>query len=130
MKKNESRPQTESQIQKDCVRWFRERYKEIDPLFFAVANGGRRNAWTAKIMKEEGVRSGVADLILLIPRHGFASLCIEMKTPDGRQSDSQKEFERMATEYKNKYVVCHSLTEFQRVCLWYIEDKKDELFNP
>ena len=46
------KPQSESQIQKDCVKWFRSRYQEIEPLFFAVANGGARNAWTAKIMKD------------------------------------------------------------------------------
>lgn len=126
MKKDVNKPQTESQIQKDCVRWFRERYPSIEPLFFSVANGGARNAWTAKIMKDEGVRAGVADLILLVPCQGYASLCIEMKTPDGKQSDSQKTFERLATEYKSKYVVCHSLPEFQKVVMWYVENKDVE----
>lgn len=126
MKKASTKPQTESQIQKDCVRWFRARYEQLNPLFFAVPNGGARNAWTAKIMKDEGVRAGVADLILLIPKHGYASLLIEMKTPDGKQQDSQKEFERVATEFKNKYVVCRSLSDFQKVVMWYIEDKEVE----
>lgn len=27
------KPQTESQIQKDCVKWFREKYPTIEPLF-------------------------------------------------------------------------------------------------
>lgn len=126
MSKQSSRPQTESQIQKDCVRWFRERYDTIEPLFFAVGNGAKRNVWTAKILKDEGVRAGVADLILLIPRHGYASLCIEMKTPDGKQSESQREFERLATMFKSKYVVCRSLPEFQKVMMWYVEDKDVE----
>ena len=64
------KPQTESQIQKDCVKWFREKYPTIEPLFFAVPNGGARNAWTAKIMKDEGVRKGMEDLIELIQRTG------------------------------------------------------------
>lgn len=123
MKKESTNPQTESQIQKDCVRWFRERYESIEPLFFAVGNGGARNVWTAKIMKDEGVRAGVADLILLIPRHGYSCLCIEMKTPDGKQSDSQKTFERLLTQYKGKYVVCRSLPDFQRVVMEYVENK-------
>lgn len=123
MKKDEHKPQTESQIQKDCVKWFRQRYDTIEPLFFSVANGGARNVWTAKIMKDEGVRAGVADLVLLIPRHGYSCLCIEMKTPDGKQSDSQKVFERLLTEYKGKYVVCRSLPEFQKVVMEYLEDK-------
>ena len=106
------RPKTESQIQKECVKWFREHYPAIEPLFFAVPNGGVRNAWTAKIMKDEGIRKGVADLILLLPRSGYASLCIEMKKPGGEQSDSQKEFQRVAEKAKNRYVICHSLDEF------------------
>ena len=126
MKKASTKPQTESQIQKDFVRWFRARYESIEPLFFAVGNGGARNVWTAKIMKDEGVRAGVADLILLIPRHGFAGLLVEMKTPDGKQSDSQKTFERLATQYKYKYVVVRDLPTFQQLMMWYIEDKEEE----
>lgn len=126
MKKASTKPQTESQIQKDCVAWFRHRYESIEPLFFSVANGGARNAWTAKIMKDEGVRAGVSDLILLIPRHGFAALLVEMKTSDGKQSDSQKTFEKLATQYRYKYVVVRDLTTFQQLMLWYIEDKAEE----
>lgn len=115
------KPLTESQIQKECVAWFRRTYPNIEQLFFAVPNGGARNAWTAKIMKDEGVRSGVADLILQVPIGGYASLCIEMKTPKGKQSKRQKEYERKAKEMKNKYVVCHSLEEFQKTVTEYIK---------
>lgn len=114
------KPQTESQIQKDCVKWFREQYKAIEPLFFAVPNGGARNAWTAKIMKDEGVRAGVADLVLLLPRSGYASLCIEMKKPGGVQSDSQKVFQKIAEKARNKYVVCYSFDEFVKAVREYI----------
>ena len=108
------KPLTESQIQKQCVEWFRKTYPSIEPLFFAVPNGGARNAWTAKIMKDEGVRAGVADLILQVPCGGYASLAIEMKTPVGKQSDAQKKYERLLKKMKSQYVVCHSLEEFQR----------------
>lgn len=114
------KPLTESQIQKQCVEWFRKNYPSIEPLFFAVPNGGARNAWTAKIMRDEGVRSGVADLILQIPIGGYASLAIEMKTPVGKQSQSQKAYEKLAKRMKNKYVVCHSLDEFQKAVREYI----------
>ncbi|MBD9092101.1 MULTISPECIES: VRR-NUC domain-containing protein [Bacteroides] len=114
------KPQTESQIQKDCVRWFRQVYPAIEPLFFAVPNGGARNAWTAKIMKDEGVRAGVADLLLLLPRSGYAFLCIEMKKPGGMQSESQQVFQRLVERVKGKYVLCHSLEEFVKEIRGYI----------
>ena len=79
---------------------------------FAVPNGGRRDAKSGARMKYEGVVKGVADLILLIPKKGYASLCIEMKTLKGVQSDNQKGWQREAEKYRNRYVVCHSLQEF------------------
>lgn len=45
----------ESQIQKDCVTWFRLQYPKIGRLLFAVPNGGARNAKEAAIMKGEGL---------------------------------------------------------------------------
>ena len=74
-------------------------------------------------MKDEGVRAGVSDLILLIPRHGYAGLLIETKTPDGKQSDTQIVFQRLATEYKYLYVIVRDLPTFQQLMMWYIEDK-------
>lgn len=121
-----NKPMTESQIQKGFVRWFRGRYTEIEPLFFAVSNGGARNAWTAKILKDEGVRAGVSDLILLIPKHGYAGLLIETKKPDGSQSDSQKEFERLATKFKYLYVIVRNQEDFERLMMWYIENKGEK----
>ena len=115
------RPPSERQIQIRCVSWFRARYPEASKVFFSVPNGSFRNAWTAKNLKDEGALSGVADLILLVPRHGYAALCIEMKKPGGKQSDSQKAFQEAARAFKNKYVVCYSLEEFQAIVADYLE---------
>ena len=41
--------------------------------------------------KAEGLVAGVSDLILLVSRGGFGALCIELKTPKGRQSAAQKD---------------------------------------
>ena len=65
-------------------------------------------------MKEEGARAGVADLILLVPKGGYASLCIEMKTAKGKQSAAQVAFMELARKMCNKYVVCRSFDEFQK----------------
>lgn len=115
------KPLTERQIQIKCVSWFRLRYPEASRVFMAIPNGSARNPWTAKNLKDEGVLSGAPDLVLLVPRHGYASLCIEMKKAGGRQSESQKTFQEAAKEFKNKYVVCYSFDEFQRVVEDYLE---------
>jgi hypothetical protein len=51
---------------------------------------------------------------------------LEMKTPDGKQSDSQKEFEKLATKYKYLYCVVRDLPIFQQLMMWYIEDKGEK----
>lgn len=115
------KPPSERQIQIQCVSWFRMRYPEASKVFLAIPNGSARNPWTAKNLKDEGVLSGAPDLILLVPRHGYACLCIEMKKPKGVQSASQKAFQEAVKAFKGKYVICYSVEEFQRVCEEYLE---------
>jgi hypothetical protein len=97
------------------------RYPECAGVFMAIPNGSARNPWTAKNLKDEGVLSGAPDLLLLVPRHGFAGLCIEMKKPGGKLSDSQKAFKKAVERFKYKYVVCYSVDEFKAVTADYLE---------
>ena len=77
---------------------------------------------TGAKLKAEGALAGVADLILLIPKNGYASLCIEMKTPDGIQRDSQKLWQKEVEAVGNKYVICRSLDDFIREIEEYLND--------
>lgn len=63
-------PLSESQIQHDCLVWFRLQYPKLARMLFAVPNGGKRDTKTGARMKYEGAVRGVADLILLIPKKG------------------------------------------------------------
>lgn len=110
--KKQTTPQSESQLQHSCLEWFRLQYPSLSMMMFAVPNGGKRDAKTGAQMKYEGCIRGVADLILLVPKKGYASLCIEMKTPKGVQSEHQRTWQREAEKYRNRYVVCRSLDEF------------------
>lgn len=104
----------EHSIQCACVKWFRMQFSMLSERLFAVPNGGHRNKITAAKLKEEGVVAGVADLILLVPSNGFGALLIEMKTPKGKQSQTQKAWQKAVTardEYK--YVVCHGFDDFR-----------------
>ena len=105
----------EHRIQCACVRWFNVQYPKLNGRLFAVPNGGRRDATTAAKLKAEGVVPGVADLVLLISNRDYGALLIEMKTPKGRQSDSQKKWEKtVCANAEYKYVVCRSLDDFIR----------------
>lgn len=105
----------EHRIQVSCVRWFRLKYPHLFARLFAVPNGGRRDGVTGARLKAEGVLPGVADLILLVPNAKYHALLIEMKTPKGRQSDTQKWWEQeICADGEFKYVVCRSLDDFIR----------------
>ena len=135
-KERKPRRHEESRLQESCVTWFRLQYPKLALLLFAVPNGGKRTHRTivragrvityspeAKQMKKEGVTAGVADLILLKPSGGYASLCIEMKTTEkgSEQRESQKIWQQAAEEAGNKYVVCRTLEGFISVVNDYLK---------
>ena len=113
----------ESQLQRQCVAWFRLQYPEHAKLLFSVPNGVARSRVEAAIMKAEGVTAGVSDLIFLEPRGGYGALCIEMKREDksSRQSASQKEWQKAVEKAGNLYAVARSFEIFQAVVNEYMQ---------
>ena len=111
----------EHKIQTTCVKWFNITHHKLKGLLFAVPNGGRRDKVTAAKLKAEGVVAGVADLILLVPNKNHAALLIEMKTKTGKQSPSQKNWQKGLNPIY-KYVLCRSLEDFMREVNNYIND--------
>jgi len=80
-----------------------------DKLFFAIPNGGKRDKMEAIRLKRQGVKAGVTDTLLLIPKKGFSCLCLEFKTLSGTQSDDQKEFQRQIEMCGGKYEIVRSV---------------------
>lgn len=102
----------EDKLQAACLIWFRLQYPQLRMLLFAVPNGGSRNKVEAAKLKATGVTPGVADLIFLLPRQGYNNLLIEMKTPTGKQSPEQKDFQKQVEKAGALYVICRSLEQF------------------
>ena len=96
----------EHRLQVACVRWFKYQYPNIAHALFAVPNGGRRDVTTGAKLKAEGALAGVSDLILLKSNDKYGALLIEMKTPKGKQSQYQKQWEIDITKHNEyKYIV-------------------------
>lgn len=123
--KTRKRPSDEEhRIQCTCVRWFSLQYPQLDGRLFAVPNGGRRDAVTAAKLRAEGVVAGVADLILLKSNRDYGALLIEMKTTKGRQSESQKKWQKtVCFNEEYKYVVCRSFDDFKREVDGYLKNE-------
>jgi hypothetical protein len=102
----------EAEIQSEFFRVFPLLFPSIpNKLLFAVPNGGSRNVKEAANLKRQGVKSGVADVLLLVPSKQYAFLCLEFKTDKGKQSEHQEEFERQVNSVFGKYVVVRSVEE-------------------
>lgn len=109
----------ESRLQKQCVAWFRMQYPRLALLLFAVPNGGARNRVEAAIMNGEGVTAGVADVLLLYPSSGYHGLCVEFKTPKGRQQPTQQLWQQHVEQAGYRYEIVRSLDEFLRLVKHY-----------
>ena len=83
-----------------------------EALLFAIPNGGNRDAVTGAMLKAEGVRAGVPDLFLAVPRNEFGGMFIEMKKPKGgRVSRSQTDMLAALSSSGYKTSVCHGCEE-------------------
>lgn len=113
---------TEHDLQKRCMRWFDVVYPMFSPLMFAVPNAGRRTRSEAGMLKAEGMKAGVADIIFQIPNQHYSSLNIEMKTESksSRQTGAQRDYEEAILATGGKYVVCRTYEEFQTVVKEYV----------
>ena len=107
---------SEKQLQMVCVAEFRRLYPELanQGLLFHVPNETAGVSMTRPQLTATGVCNGVADLILLVPRHGYGCLCIELKTPVGVQRASQKAWMKAVMAVGQKYVVCRTVEDFIR----------------
>lgn len=112
----------EHRIQCECIRAFRYKYPKLRHNLFAIPNGGRRDKVTGAKLKAEGTLAGVSDLIFLKSNRFYGALLIEMKTPKGRQQETQKDWERKITADGYKYVVCRSVSEFMDEIEDYLKD--------
>lgn len=109
----------EHQIAVAFVTWWAYAHKAAGVdirLLHAIPNGGHRHAAVAGKMKAEGVRAGVADYFLAVPRGDFHGLYLELKSggpgiPRGKLSPEQKEFARLVSVQGYDFRVAHGTDE-------------------
>jgi len=85
--------------------------------FHAIPNGGARgdDDTTRKIrggnLKAEGVRMGIADTFLPVPRGGYAGLYIEMKKPGEKPTEAQLKFRDFVWSKGYGWMCCDTFTK-------------------
>lgn len=104
---------SESKIQQEIVIWYRNNNLNNNNIIFSVPNEGK-SAKEQMFKKATGLLSGVSDLIVL---HNGKTIFIECKDEKGKQSDKQKEFEKIVSLQGFKYFLVRSLEEFKNILL-------------
>jgi len=114
---------SESAQQISLFRWAElqsAKYPELN-LMFHIPNGGKRNITTAKRLKAEGVKAGVPDICLPVPKGIYHGLYIELKVNGNKATDNQNRWLAALTAQGYYCTVCYGWEEASEVILNYIK---------
>lgn len=90
-------------------------------LLYHIPNGGARSRATAGRLKAEGVRAGVPDLCLPVPRGPYHGLYVELKRRDGgRVSPAQRDWMQRLRAQGYETAVCHGWEEAAETIIAYL----------
>jgi hypothetical protein len=122
----------EHQHQSDLFQWVdlqMNAYPELR-FFHAIPNGaklpytrrqdGTRFSRQAVYLKREGLRSGVPDTCLPVPRGSYNGLYIEMKTEKGKPTEEQLAFLTFLNSQGYFACLCHGFQAAITVLEWYL----------
>ena len=89
---------------------------------FHIPNGGSRNKIEAANLKKQGVRAGVPDLFIPVPRWSYHGMFIEMKAGKNKTTLNQKKWLKLLAE--NGYIahVCYGFDDARALIDWYFNE--------
>lgn len=82
-------------------------------------NEGKRNIGYGALLKAMGMRAGVSDLFIALPRHTYGGAWIELKSKDGVLSIAQRAFLDDMAEQNYFTAICYSIEEAINTIKWY-----------
>jgi hypothetical protein len=119
----------ESALQKAMIEYLDRRGVRRDNVVFAVPNEGRRSRHVGGILKSMGMLPGVADLAIVAP--GGRAHFVEVKTPKGRLSKSQREFRDRCVAMRVPWAMVRSLDDLERVLEgWHLVARRSSTTSP
>lgn len=100
--------ESELSIHKTVMDWVRL-HPTIAPYIIHIPNEGKRSASYGKLLKDLGMRAGVSDLFIALPRHQYNGAWIELKSAKGKLSPLQRHFINDMTSQGYYTAVCYSV---------------------
>lgn len=116
---------SELQEQKSLFKWaalHQCQYPGLEWLY-SIPNAGKRTAWERGMLLDSGLKSGIPDICLPIPRGGFGALYIELKFGKNKPTDNQQRWLTGLQNVGNLTVVCHFWHEAADVIIKYLNMK-------
>lgn len=117
-------PVASESIEQQCLfRWADHTIGDYPglALMYHIPNGGKRNIATARRLKAEGVKAGVPDIHLPMPRGDFHGLYIELKKQRGATTTDNQDYWLEALNAQGYYaVVCRGWREASSEILNYL----------
>ena len=98
-----------------------KKYPELE-LLYHIPNGGRRPPWEARAFKRRGVKPGIPDICLPVPRHGYGSLWIELKRKGGKPTREQFHMLDALSDHGNLAIVCEGWEVARDMIRAYLSD--------
>ena len=68
------------------------RFKKLDAFIFHIANERKTSVQAGSILKRMGVKPGVSDIFIAIPRLSFHGMFLEVKANKNKPTDLQRKF--------------------------------------
>lgn len=113
--------------------WASQHFDEFPELrfMFAIPNGGERNVKVASRLKAEGVKAGVADVFLPVPRlPRYNGLFIEMKKPKGVLRPDQRTFGKEMIARGYAFAVAYSWQHAAAYIAQYLKNPRSFINTP
>ena len=99
------------------------KYPEL-ALLFHIANEAKRSQRAGGELIAQGLRKGVPDICLPVPRGGYGALYIELKRQQGgRVSEEQRVWIDALNRAGNKAVICKGFEEAKKQIEEYLKTK-------
>ena len=90
------------------IKNFLDKKLPVDSFFFAIPNAGHRFRNEAMRLKSEGMKAGIPDICI---NYSGMAFYIEVKTDNGKLSESQKIVHKKLLNSGCKVSICRSVEE-------------------
>lgn len=114
------RPESAEQIA--LFDWIRLK-PDLSPYAFSIPNESKRSVITGAILKRMGLRAGVSDLFIAIPRTPHHGLFIELKAGKNKATPSQLEFIKDMRSQGYRAEVCVGCDEAIKLITEYMSSR-------